>query len=198
MPKESGQDCCQTVAQTKSPLIRPHNDVTLYIWVTATFMLQFPPPTFVSSMRPLLRFLSVWHFQTAQYPLTESSLTFGWLDTFSSGREFIINLYFIGPLSLKWFLEQTVRKANGKMNESHNGNVGTSPFWQIRNRKAYLWRTAVLRRIFQVLSCQIIFFFWTSSLTLHKEIFYYLLFHLFFIHMCDYCCYLAHWIAGLI
>lgn len=69
------------------------------------------------------RFLPVWHFQSAQYPLTEYPLTFGWLDTFSRGREFIINLHLISPLYLKHFLEETKKKtvtgANGKVQESH-------------------------------------------------------------------------------
>lgn len=74
----------------------------------------------MSSSCSLSRFLPVWHFQSAQYALTEYPLTFGWLDTFSSGREFIINLHLIGPLNLKHFLEQTKSaRANGKVKESH-------------------------------------------------------------------------------
>lgn len=77
-------------------------------------MHQFPP--FISPSCSLSWFLPVWHFQSAQYPLTEYPLTFVWLDTFSSGREFIINLHLIGPFVFKAFLRaDKVTRANGKV-----------------------------------------------------------------------------------
>lgn len=128
------------------------------------------------------RFLPVWHFQSAQYPLTEYPLTFGWLDTFSRGREFIINLHLISPLYLKHFLEETKKKkvtgANGKVQESHLVCWIPHHTWmcgrETPSGKSQKHRTP----FFEELSCSVssffrfqrIFFSQVSDLTAHKEI----------------------------
>lgn len=120
---EAGQVYCEAIVQTESLLIRQHNDDSSsaisesqqHLCTSFLLLLLCPPHAL-----PLSRFLPVWHFQSAQYPLTEYPLTFGWLDTFSSGREFIIHLHLRGPLSLKHFLEQEKsREQMAKWSESH-------------------------------------------------------------------------------
>lgn len=103
--------------QTKYLLIRQHNNDSRYS--AATFMRWFPLPPLVSSICSALRFVLVWHFQTAQYPLTEYPVTFGWIDIFSSWREFIISLHLSSRLSLKHLSEQRGTRTNGNMNESY-------------------------------------------------------------------------------
>lgn len=127
------------------------------------------------------RFLPVWHFQSAQYPLTEYLLTFGWLDTFSRGREFIINLHLISPLYLKHFLEETKKKSHRSKWQS--ARVSSSlldstsymnvwernPFWQVtETQNPILWRVELLSLPF--LGFRGFFFSQVSNLTVHKEI----------------------------
>lgn len=181
VPKEIGQDYREATVRTQSPLlIRQHNDDTLGCVSPAAPPLVLPLPPFVFSVWFSSTLSSLFDiFRQLNIPPTEYPLTFGRLDTFSSGRgirnqtpsrrpptspSFFFSFFFCLSSVAQ---EKTATSANGsKAIESHKGNVGANPFWRIMKRKvtpANLWGAAAsLTCNYFLFSCQIflsLFFF---------------------------------------
>lgn len=182
--KKTGHNCWGTVVQAGSPPPPPSlgnimmTGALPYLSHTNTCV---PLSPFVSSLCSCWCLLPGWHFQSTRYPLTEYLLTFGWFDTFSGGKEFIINLHPISPLYLNRFTEEEKKKvARGNGIVRVSSTVPTSdvclwerekgerergrernPFWQVMRRNGtpakleraeVSWRVETLQLQLQIFS----------------------------------------------